>query len=173
MKNSKTINSELELIQKFLFQTGGFEISNIKAEPESQKYLAYQFLINGKQAIFRKGKITPTKIGQFVTIWKRNDKGITVPFDINDNIDFFIIATRKDENFGVFIFPKNALLKNRILTTEEKDGKRGIRVYPIWDQAINPQAQKTQLWQTKYFINLSEEKEIDLKRIYKALLQKA
>ena len=37
-------------------------------------------------------KTTPTKKGQFVTIWKRHsDKGHIIPFDINDNIDFIVI----------------------------------------------------------------------------------
>ena len=54
------------------------------------------------------------------------------------------------------------LLEKRILSDDTKAGKRGIRVYPTWDLAINKQAQKTQRWQSKYFLNLSDDMKIDL-----------
>lgn len=156
--------SELELIDKLVFKTCGLELSNIETEIESQEYFAHNFQLGGKNVKFRTAKITPTKTGQFVTIWKRNDKGITEPFDIKDDFDFYIIATRNDTEFGLFIFPKAVLYKNRILSDETKAGKRGIRVYPTWNLTKNKQAQKTQLWQTKYFLDLSQDKQIDLKR---------
>ena len=114
-------------------------------------------------------KITPTKTGQFVTIWKRNQDGITVPFDVSDDYDFYIIATRKENNFGVFIFPKIILHQKEILSDKVKDGKRGIRVYPPWDKTTNKQAQKTQIWQTKYFLNLSEDCPLDLQKAHELL----
>ena len=95
-------------------------------------------------------KITPTKTGQFVSIWKRNQKGITEPHNVDDEFEFYFIATRQAERFGVFIFNKTVLSENRILTNQK--GKRGIRIYPNWSVTENKQAQKTQNWQTKYFV---------------------
>ena len=140
----------------------GLEVSNIKAEAESQEYCAHDFQLDGQNVKFRKAKITPTKIGQFVTIWKRNKKGITEPFDISDKFEFNSIMTRQNETLGIFILPKTALYDHKSLSVETRDGKRGIRVYPTWDLTVNKQAQKTQLWQTKYFLDISPDNEIDL-----------
>ena len=91
MTNSQKTYSELELIDNFVFKMCGLEVSNIKAEAESQEYCAHDFQLDGQNVKFRKAKITPTKIGQFVTIWKRNKKGISESFDISDKFQFYII----------------------------------------------------------------------------------
>ena len=161
---SKNIYPDLKLLDNLVFKTCGLDFSNFETELESQEYCACNFQLDRQKVIFRIAKITPTKIGQFVTIWNRNEKGITQPFDISDDIDFFIIATRQENKFGAFIFTKSVLHDNKILSDKTRDGKRGIRVYPTWDLTLNKQAQKTQLWQTKYFIDLSVEKLLDLKK---------
>ena len=158
------MNLELQLLEKLIIKPCEFAISNYEKEVESQEYLACSFRLEKLNIKYRLAKITPTKIGQFVTIWKRNEKGITEPFDILDDIDFYIIATRKENQLGVFIFPRNVLYENKILSDKNRDGKRGIRVYPSWDLTTNKQAQKTQLWQTKYFLDFSQDKQIDLKK---------
>lgn len=56
------------------------------------------------------------------------------------------------------------MYENKILSDKTRDGKRGIRVYSTWDLTSNKQAQKAQLWQTNYFIELSKDKQIDLTR---------
>ncbi|TAE75153.1 MAG: MepB family protein [Bacteroidetes bacterium] len=157
--------SELELIERFILKPCEIELTNIEAEIESQEYFAHNFELSEQKVKFRTAKITPTKTGQFVTIWKRNEKGITVPFDVLDNFDLFIIATRKEKSFGVFIFSKTVLFENGILSDETKGGKRGIRVYPTWDLTTNKQAQKTQNWQTKCFLEIQQDKQIDLKKV--------
>ncbi len=59
--------------------------------------------------------------------------------------------------------------ENRILTSKKGKGKRGIRVYPNWSVTENIQAQKTQNWQTKYFVEIANKNEIDLKKLKKLL----
>lgn len=154
--------SELGLIDELVFKPCGFELTNLEPQSDSRDYFAHTFQLNGQKVQFRTAKITPTKTGQFVTIWRRNERGITEPFDIADEFDWYIIATRQNENFGLFIFPKTILYENKILSDRIRDGKRGIRVYPTWDLATNKQAQKTQLWQTKYFLDIKKDKEFDL-----------
>jgi len=39
----------------------------------------------------------------------------------------------------------------------------------MWDLTTNKQAQKTQLWQTKYFLQISQDQPIDLTRAKKLL----
>jgi len=68
LTNSKTLHSELELIDKSVFKICGLGLTNVEPEAESQEYFAHNFLLNGQNVKFRKAKITPTKIGQFVKL---------------------------------------------------------------------------------------------------------
>lgn len=156
-----SIQTDLKAVKELVYDKCGFDLTNLKQNLESEAYGACTFELNGKLIQQRISKITPTKTGQFVTIWKRNDKGITEPFDISDNFDFVIITARNDENFGQFIFPKAVLAEKGILTQNGKEGKRGIRVYPPWDIPTNKQAEKTQNWQTNYFLTIKNNNETD------------
>ena len=109
MTNSSKIFSEIELINDRVFQVCGIVLENVETEIESQEYFAHNFELNKQKAKFRMAKITPTKTGQFVTIWKRNENKITEPYNIDDEFEFYIIATRQEEKFGVFIFDKTIL----------------------------------------------------------------
>lgn len=164
MTFEKTQFTDLKSIDELVFKPCNFSLKNIKPETESQEYSAHRFQLDEKQILFRVAKVTPTKKGQFVAIWKRNTEGITAPFEVADEFDFYLIATKTTTNFGIFIFPKKILNENKILSDQTRDGKRGIRVYPIWDEATSKQAHKTQLWQTKYFLDLSNPEQIDLNR---------
>jgi hypothetical protein len=75
---------------------------------------------------------------------------------VSDPFDLFVISTRKENHFGQFVFPKKVLCDQDIVSENETGGKRGIRVYPPWDKTINPQAQKTQRWQLKYFLEVPQ-----------------
>lgn len=123
-------------------------------EKESAEYGACTFKINEFSIRFRVSKTTPTKIGQFVTLWKRNINGPIEPFDSSDDLDFVIISSRNDTSFGQFIFPKRILVEKGIISTNNKEGKRGFRVYPPWDKPENKQAQNTQKWQMSYFLKI-------------------
>jgi hypothetical protein len=112
--------------------------------------------------IFRKAKITSKKIGQFVSVWRRNELGVTQPHELTDDFEFYIIKCQSNNKIGQFVFPKIELAKRGIVTTSEKEGKRGFRVYPPWDKAISQQAIKTQAWQLNYFHYMDSE--IDLKK---------
>ncbi len=139
-----------------IYDRCGFQISKMNKELEGTEYDACQFELNGMKIISRSSKITPKKVGQFVTFWKRNKKGITEPFSEIDRIDFYVINVKTENNFGQFVFPKYELINKGIISTEKKDGKRGFRVYPKWDNAENKQAKKTQEWQLKYFYEIDK-----------------
>jgi hypothetical protein len=156
------IHKDLLAVQELLFNPCNFGFSYLQIEPESREYGACTFQLNDLFITFRSAKITPTKIGQFVTLWKRNSEGITAPFHITDDIDFAIICTRTPTHFGAFIFPKSVLHQKGILADDKKDGKRGFRVYPPWDIAENKQAKQTQEWQLKYFLEMPNNKQIDI-----------
>jgi hypothetical protein len=108
-------------------------------------------------------------VGQFVTIWKRNEKGITQPYEVMDSFDFMIICANCGDHSGVFIFPKQILLQQGIILGNNSKGKRGIRVYPSWDTALNKQAEKTQLWQLDYFVTITPENITDIDKARRIL----
>lgn len=164
------MHPEFLFAKENIYIPNGLSCSNEQAEPESSEYAAATFLLRGKKIIFRAAKITPTKIGQFVTIWKRNQAGITSPFESIDTFDFIIIVTRKENQVGQFIFPKSILLDKGIVSGNDRDGKRGIRIYPPWDKTESKQALKTQQWQLDFFINYSIDTEIDHIRLRTLLM---
>ena len=163
-KTVPTIHSDLLLAKELLYDSCGYECSLPEKEKESAEYEAYSFQLNNKSILFRTAKITPTKIGQFVTLWKRIDKEPIQPFYFTDAIDLIVISVRKENRVGQFVFPKSVLCEKGIISTSNKEGKRAIRVYPPWDKAINKQAQKTQQWQLDYFLEIPVDKLIDKER---------
>lgn len=150
--------------KNLLFDKCNFAVSNIEIEKESADYCAHRFEINNQKIVFRSAKITPTKTGQFVTLWKRKNKKNTIePFEITDDIDLFVINVKTETNFGQFVFPKSVLIQQGIIT-DKKDGKRAIRVYPIWDLTESKQAVKTQKWQLIYFLEIPFDETLDINR---------
>ncbi|MES2837835.1 MAG: MepB family protein [Bacteroidota bacterium] len=150
-----SVHPDLAIAKKQLYANNNLEQTNFKAEKESAEYAASTFTLNNLAVIYRVAKITPTKNGQFVTIWKRNSKGITEPFHVSDSFDFIIISVRNEANIGQFIFPKSVLLQQKIISGNNKEGKRGMRVYPPWDKPMSKQAEKTQEWQLKHFFSIN------------------
>jgi len=149
------MNENLNQINIEVYQKCSLDISDFKLEPESKKYDACQFTLNGRKVISRTAKITPKKIGQFVTCWKRNGKGVIEPFKETDNIDFYVVNVRTENELGQFVFPKSLLREKGILSTKKRDGKRAFRVYPIWEIVKNKQAIRTQNWQLNYFYKIN------------------
>jgi len=158
---------DLLLSKETVFDKAALQPNSLQKELESEEYSAYRFVLNNKSICYREAKITPTKTGQFVTLWKRNQSGIIEPFDDSDAIDFVIVNVRKDQNWGQFIFPKKTLLEKGIFSTQNKEGIRATRVYPPWDETTSKQAQKTQKWQLDYFYLFTNQDKIDLNEIRK------
>lgn len=130
--------------------------TNLVVSSESKEYKACSFFINSSKVISRQAKLTPKKSGFFVSVWKRTSEGITAPYSFNDKFDFFVININLRENQGVFIFSKQVLIKNHIISTKEKEGKRGFRLYLPNDTLQSKQAQNTQKWQMEYYINFND-----------------
>lgn len=138
----------------------GCPIHNLRLETESAAYEAAFFKVNNLKVIYRKAKITPTKTGQFVTLWKRNSTGVIEPFDISDAFDCVVINVSNLGKDGFFVFPKSILIEKGVISTPTREGKRAIRVYPAWDKTSNKQAQKTQLWQLDYFLETLDKSKV-------------
>ena len=158
------LTDDLHVIEKRVFQASGFKFNLVGIEAESADYHACNFNVEGRTVKYRLAKITPTKNGQFVTLWKRKPNGPIQPFDLSDEIDFVVITVKTKSELGLFIFPKEALIKHGIFSVKSKGGKRAIRVYPPWDKAGSKQAEKTQKWQSEYFLDVPNNKSIDVKK---------
>lgn len=138
-------------MKEILFDRFGLEPKNLMIEKESMEYGACRFELEGFKIAFRVAKITPTKNGQFVTLWKRKKGGPIEPYHIEDDVDRYIIFVNFQNRSGQFIFPKTILHEKGILSGK-KEGKRGFRIYPPWDLSLNKQAKRTQSWQSDYFM---------------------
>ena len=120
---------------------------------EASEYSGCEYRLEDLRYIQRTAKVTPKKIGQFVTLWKRNEKGITAPFDIKDDFNYVVIICIQGNKIGRFLFSKDILINKKYISdcSKANDGKRGFRVYPKWDIPTNKQALDTQNWQLEYF----------------------
>jgi hypothetical protein len=154
IQNLKHLPKDLLITKELVYDKGVFDFKNAINETESADYGACTFTLNGISIKYRVARITPTKTGQFVTIWKRKDNGPIEPFDIADDWDTVVISTRNNEFFGQFVFPMAVLMEHGIVSGKSKAGKRGFRVYPPWDVTTSPQAKKTQQWQLRYFLKI-------------------
>lgn len=155
------MNDILNKIQIEVYNKCVFKITDFSLELESKEYDACRFKLNGRNILCRNAKITPKKVGQFVTFWKRSKGGTIEPFHETDQVDFYVVNLKTDEAFGQFVFPKSVLLKKGIISTKKKEGKRGFRVYPSWDITESNQAERTQKWQLEYFYSINDSTDFD------------
>lgn len=164
-----TISLPHELISaiRYIYEPAGMKLTSAAfSESESIEYGACRFGINGHNTVFRVAKITPTKIGQFVTIWKRPTvRGEIAPLDVSDGVTFVIISVSDEIHRGQFIFDREILVAKDIMSRDGKGGKRGIRVYPPWTNPVAKAALKTQQWQLQYFLPIAINGGVDLARV--------
>ena len=121
------------------------------AEADNLEYGAAVVNLGQELIRFRVGKLTPTKVGLFVAVWRRAKDGSTEPFPAEDGADLLVITVREGTRAGYFAFPKSALVKQGIVSVNGTGGKRGFRVYPPWSEVSNRQAVRTRQWQCGYF----------------------
>lgn len=147
-----------------LFEWLGVEFSGAVTEATNSEYGAIVAEIGCGTARFRVGKVTPTKVGLFVTVWRRAGDGSTEPFAAEDGTDVLVVTVREGKRFGEFVFPTSALAEHGIVSTAGRGGKRGFRVYPPWSVTATGQASRSQAWQCEFFLDLHDARRIDLVR---------
>ncbi|MDB0011240.1 MepB family protein [Crocinitomicaceae bacterium] len=151
-------------IKTLIYDKCKLKVENYILENESQEYKAMRYTINNYNIVSRNSKLTPKKNGQFVTFWKRKNNGPIEPFhEFEDKISYFIVNVKYENKSGVFFFPKSILVEKRIISTNNKEGKRAFRVYPNWDKPNSKQAIKSKKWQLNYFFEIKEG--LDLRKI--------
>ena len=158
------VHPDLTALQALVYQPLGLSCSAPVAESESADYGAFTFVLDGANICFRVAKTTPTKVGQFVTLWKRQGKGPIQPFDQSDTLDYCVVSTRTPDHFGQFVFSKSVLCARGIVSVAGVGGKRAMRVYPPWENTTSRQAAATQRWQADYFLDLTPGRPVDVRR---------
>lgn len=132
------------------------DITDVASELQNAEYNGSIASVGEKTVRFRTAKITPKKIGQFVSFWEKGEDGKNQPYTIDTNAELLVIHvfSRDSKQFGQFVFPKDILVKKGILSSDKASGKMAMRVYPSWDQPTSKQALATQKWQSPYFFTL-------------------
>ena len=129
--------------------------------PEARAYAGCSFVMAGSdgvgtRTVFRSAKVTPTKSGAFVTLWKRDENGATRPYSFADRIETFIVAASVPDGYGYFTFTAAVLADRGILATGGSPGKRGFRLYTPWDTGLNKNASTTCAWQRAFFTSVND-----------------
>ncbi|MFE3574807.1 MepB family protein [Lysinibacillus sp. NPDC059133] len=161
-------NKTLTYVNELLYEPNDLTIKNICEETQNSDYGAGIFQLNSKLVRFRVAKITPTKIGQFVSFWEKDEANKNQAFSFDNATDLLVINTFNDNgDFGQFVFPKEVLLKQNILKTANTKGKMAIRVYPSWETPTSKQAIATQKWQLPYFIKIDDANSLPIHELLK------
>lgn len=103
----------------------------------------------------RTARVTPTKPGAFVAVWRRDERGETRPFGSDDPADGLLLFVPDGDRFGFFRFTALHLERLGVTSSSTSPGKRGFRVYPSWSEVVNRQATQTQNTQASAFIRLA------------------
>ncbi|MDI3235218.1 MepB family protein [Exiguobacterium antarcticum] len=147
----------LNYVNKIIYEPNRLPLDMVQEEPQNSNYGAGTFKIFSKTVRFRVAHVTPTKLGQFVVFWEKDNNNKNQPYPYDEAPDLLVITTFKnDTEFGQFIFPKEVLLKQNILASDSTQGKMAMRVYPSWDTPTSKQAIATQKWQVPYFIDMRD-----------------
>ncbi|MFC8243882.1 MepB family protein [Streptomyces chartreusis] len=158
------LHADLLAAKTSVYDPSGFACSQPVPEPESAEYAAHAFTLDGLSVRFRVARTTPTKAGQFVTVWQRSAEGPIRPFDAEDGVDLVVISSRDGGHFGQFVFPREELCRRGVMSRSGSGGKRGFRVYPPWVTTTSRQAGSSQAWQVRHFLNLGEGESVDAAR---------
>lgn len=156
----------LNYINKMIYEPNDLTVKSVQEEKQNSKYGAGTFRLSSRTVRFRVANITPTKVGQFVAFWEKDENNINQPYSYEKAPDLLVITTFKnDSEFGQFIFPKEVLLKQNILRSSSTKGKMAIRTYPSWDKPTSKQAIETQKWQLLYFVDMSNTSKLAIDKI--------
>ncbi|MCM3071903.1 MULTISPECIES: MepB family protein [Staphylococcus] len=144
-----------KLINKMDEMVNDFSPVNFEIEKWNREYEGFNFSLTHHTFKSRLAKKTPKKTGYFVAMWQKNEIAKNIPFNCENSKDYLIINIIDGARTGQFIFPKDILLANGIITSTKHKGKMAMRVYPHWESNLNKTALKTQKWQSPYFLDLS------------------
>lgn len=142
-----------------VYEPAGMVVTDgARRETESSEYGACRLRLDGREVVFRVAKTTPTKLGQFVTMWKRaTPESEIAPLDVSDGIAFVVVSVFDATRRGQFVFNQRVLADEGVMSRGSAGGKRAIRVYPPWVTLTAKEAIRTQRWQVTRFLPLARD----------------
>ncbi|MDN5755954.1 MAG: MepB family protein [Arthrobacter sp.] len=141
----------------YVEHTLGLRTEFVPVAPEEQNsdYEAGNAPVSGQRWRLRTARVTPTKAGAFVAVWRRSEQGATEPFPADEEIaGLAVFVVEEDQRRGLFWFTAAHLRELGITSSQGHPGKRGFRVYPEWCTGLNRQASRTQAAQAPAFVRL-------------------
>ena len=157
------MHADLLAAKAFVFDPGGFVCSQPVAEAESADYGAFGFALDGQAVRFRAAKITPTKVGQFVTVWKRSGGGPIRPLTprtaSTSSSSAFATGSTSDSSSS-----RERSSANGTSCRGTVRAGNGRSAYPPWVTTTNRRARSTQAWQVNYFLQIGEDRPADSAR---------
>ena len=147
----------LDLVKELLQVNHSNTSIEIKTEPWNADYEAFRCELNGQTYMSRRAHKTPKKRGYFFAMWCKADDNNNRPYQDAEFPMFLVVNVIDGQRFGQFVFPREVLVKQHIISTTSHKGKMALRVYSTWEEDLNPSAAKTQHWQDMYFTNLTIE----------------
>ncbi|WP_313238282.1 MepB family protein [Sporosarcina ureae] len=167
----KDFYSAVTYVNEMMYEPNHLILQLIKEEKQNAKYGAGTFQIASRTVRFRVANTTPRKVGQFVAFWEKDDNNKNHPYSYEEAPDLFVITTFKNTHeFGQFIFPKDVMLQQDMVSSSSTKGKMALRVYPSWDHPASKQALKIQQWQLPYFVDMRTLNEITKDKIMELYL---
>ncbi len=64
-------NDTIRNLNNLVYKPNNLMLTNLKEEKQNAEYVGCLFHLNNKTIRFRVSKITPNKIGQFVSFWEK------------------------------------------------------------------------------------------------------
>lgn len=147
--------SSVERLARWALDPAGIEY-RLTPEPDNAAYSAAILTVGDVRLRVREARVTPTKPGAFVSVWRRSPHGGAEPFPAADAVAGLLVLVADSPLAGVFHFTPEHLAALGVTSTPTTPGKRGFRVYPPWCDGLNPQASRTQRAQAAAFINLTD-----------------
>ena len=195
---NKHYRDELSSLLIKQFVPAGYKITKdvqLGPVPESAKYDALCFALDGRTIVYRKGKVTPDRPGAFLAVWQRpstvshsqiesTNSNKPIPFNTAE-LDYLFVSvvshcddahareTVQGVKSGLFIFPVAVLIEKGIVSSVKTKGKTGFRVFPPWSenrgvigtQLFSAAGKKTQRWQLPYFLSIDDNGVIEAEKL--------
>lgn len=199
---NKHYRDELSSLLSKQFVPAGYKITKdvqLGPIPESSKYDALCFALDGRNIVYRKAKVTPDRPGAFLAVWQRpstvshsqiesTNSNKPIPFHA-DEFDYMFVSvvshcdddhaseTVQGVKSGLFIFPVAVLIEKGIVSSVKTKGKTGFRVFPPWSedrgavgtQLFSAAGKKTQQWQLPYFLSIDDNGVIEAEKLNEIL----
>lgn len=131
------------------------DLASVEPEEQNGDYESGLVVLSGQRWRLRAARLTPTKPGAFVAVWRRSAQGNTEPFPADEAVaGLAVFVSEEDQRRGVFWFTAEHLRELGVTSSHRHPGKRGFRVYPAWCTGLNRQASRTQAAQSAAFVQL-------------------